>query len=53
MIIGNRDDVWRLAAGSAASNTGNWAATAPKITSVRSGASSNPGGFPVFLVDWF
>jgi MFS family permease len=27
MIIGKRGDVWRLAAGSAASNTGNWAAT--------------------------
>jgi MFS family permease len=27
MIIRNRGDVWRLAAGSAASNTGNWAAT--------------------------
>jgi hypothetical protein len=27
MIIRNRGDVWRLAAGSASSNTGNWAAT--------------------------
>ena len=27
MIIRNRGDVWRLAIGSAASNTGNWAAT--------------------------
>jgi MFS family permease len=27
MIIRKRGDVWRLAAGSAASNTGNWAAT--------------------------
>jgi MFS family permease len=27
MIIRERGDVWRLAAGSAASNTGNWAAT--------------------------
>jgi MFS family permease len=27
VIIRERGDVWRLAAGSAASNTGNWAAT--------------------------